>query len=54
MQPSATDVPGAALESMSVKELRQLIDAAGLDHSDCVEKPQLQQRAWEAQVVLKR
>eukprot|EP00316_Scyphosphaera_apsteinii_P021714 CAMPEP_0119304834 /NCGR_PEP_ID=MMETSP1333-20130426/5959_1 /TAXON_ID=418940 /ORGANISM="Scyphosphaera apsteinii, Strain RCC1455" /LENGTH=175 /DNA_ID=CAMNT_0007307781 /DNA_START=22 /DNA_END=549 /DNA_ORIENTATION=- len=37
------------LESLSVKELRRLIDAASLSSDDCVEKAQLVERAREAQ-----
>jgi hypothetical protein len=42
-----------AVSTMSVKELRAKIDAAGLSHKDCVEKNELQDRCREAFVVLK-
>ena len=41
----------ARLSSMSVRQLRELIVSAGLEHDDCVEKPQLVERACEAQEV---
>ena len=36
----------------SVRQLRDLVCEAGLDHADCVEKEQLLQRAREAQALL--
>ena len=36
------------IETMSVKELRAHITAAGLSHADCFEKPELKARAREA------
>ena len=53
IQPSSADQP-LSLETMSVKELRALITTAGLGHADCVEKPQLVERARAAKVALTR
>ena len=36
------------IETMTVKQLKALIIAASLQHTDCVEKPDLQARAREA------
>ena len=41
----------ADIESLSVKQLKELIREAGLDSSDCVEKDQLKARAREAQAA---
>jgi hypothetical protein len=38
----------------SVRQLRELVRDAGLDHSDCVEKDQLISRAREAQAAMLR
>ena len=39
----------ADISTLSVRELKKIIAAAGLSHDDCIEKPDLQQRAREAQ-----
>ncbi len=36
------------MDAMSIKQLRQVIVAAGLKHDDCIEKSDLKQRAKEA------
>ena len=36
----------------AVKELRRLIESARLTHTDCLEKPDLQRRARDAQQAL--
>jgi len=40
------------VDSMSVSKLKAIIAMAGLSHVDCVEKPQLKERAREAQAKL--
>ena len=42
----------ADVDSMSLKDLKQLITRAGLTHDGCLEKPDLRQRAREAQAAL--
>ena len=37
-----------AVKEMSVKELKKIIDDAGLSHADCVEKSELRERGVEA------
>ena len=39
---------GVPVEEMSVQKLREVIDKAGLDHSDCLEKADLRERAKQA------
>jgi hypothetical protein len=41
-----------AVKEMSVKELKKMIDDAGLSHADCVEKSELRERGVEALVKL--
>ena len=44
--------PGIALEDLSIKELKRLIEAAGLRCDDCIEKKDLHVRAARAVKLL--
>ncbi len=50
----AAAVGNEQINSLSVKELRELISGAGLSFSDCVEKSDLRARAVEALEIAKR
>lgn len=41
-------MPEEAIASMNVRALKEYISTSGLDHSDCIEKAELQARAREA------
>ena len=47
-RPAVSAEDDAAIQGMSIAQLRGFISAAGLAYADCIEKPELQERAREA------
>jgi len=47
-EPKVGPILGDDLYQMNVKQLKQYIKAAGLEHDDCIEKVELRSRAEEA------
>ena len=40
-----------AIDSLSVRELKAMIERAGMTHSDCLEKADLRKRAMELSLI---